>query len=226
MVTVEPCGRVPLDGFWLNTLPGVALDGPAAVMTWTLNPWFCRIETAVACGSPTVSCTWVPPPETEIVTVLFGSSSVPAAGDWLTTALAGLVEFGAVLVTTWKFCSWLWAVASDSPVTFGILIFFGPADTFSVTTLFGATLVPKGGLVLMTRPFLVVADGALTTFDVSPALATAFSAADWVRPTTDGTALVFPPPPLSSRYAITTIRMAPTTPRIHHRAFRRPLPPS
>jgi hypothetical protein len=64
MVTVDPWGRVPLEGVWLNTLPGVALGGPAAVMTWTLNPAFCRIDTAVALGSPTVFWTWVPPPDT------------------------------------------------------------------------------------------------------------------------------------------------------------------
>ena len=88
----------------------------------------------------------MPPPDTQMVTVLPGSSCVPPAGDCFTTVPAGLVEFASVLVTTWKFCSWFWAVVSDSPTTDGILTLPGPLETFSVTTLFGATLVPNCGL--------------------------------------------------------------------------------
>src|SRR6266567_1476752 len=104
-----------------------------------------------------------------MVTVLFGSSIVPGSGDCRTTVPAGWVEFGAVLVTTWKLCSLFWASASDMPVTLGTLIFFGPVETSSVTTLFGATLVPNGGLVWVTRPALTDGEDTLTTFGVSPA---------------------------------------------------------
>ena len=50
MVTVDPFGRVPLLGCCWNTLPTVALAGPAAGWTWTLKPAPFRIDVAVACG--------------------------------------------------------------------------------------------------------------------------------------------------------------------------------
>jgi len=82
---------------------------------------------------------------------------------------AGLAEFGSVLVVTRNCCSWLWAVASDSPVTGGILIFFGPVETSSVTVLPGATLTPNCGFVWVTTPALTDDEGTMTTFDFSPA---------------------------------------------------------
>ena len=104
------------------------------------------------------------------------------------------MEFGSVLVVTLNCCSWLWAVLSCSPTTDGILILCGPVETSSVTVLPGFTLVPNCGFVWVTRPAFTDAEDTLTTAGFSPALVTAFSAADWVKPTTEGTESVFPPP--------------------------------
>src|SRR6185312_13235359 len=177
MVTVDPDVRLlPAAGFCWNTLPGVASAGPATVMTWTSKPWFRRIDTAVALGSPTTFCTWDPPPDTKMVTWPPWASNVPAAGSCRTTLPWGAVELLSVLVITWNLLRFCCAVACDSPTTLGTLIFFGPADTRSVTTLCGATLAPNWGSVLITMPGFTDDDATLTALGVSPALVTAFSA--------------------------------------------------
>src|ERR1022692_1205491 len=154
MVTVEPFGSVPLAGCCWKTLPGVALAGPAACSTLTVNPSPLRIDCAVACGSPTTLDTWTPPPDTKIVTLLPGAASVSAGGDSFTTVPLGLLEVGSDTMFTLKFLfsRVFWALACCWPTTSGTLTSCGPVDTSRVTTELGATLLPNAGFVLATWP--------------------------------------------------------------------------
>src|SRR5579875_1419447 len=121
-------------------------------------------------------------------------TEVPAFGFCLTTWPCGAVEFGSDFWVTWKpaFCSWLVAAFSVSPTTLGTLTDAGPADTNSLTVAFLASLVPNGGLVLITSPLCTLAEVLSTTDGTSPAWTISFCAWAWGWPTTFGTAMLPP----------------------------------
>ena len=68
----------------------------------------------------------------------------------------------------------------------------GPPDTNSLTVAFLDSLVPNGGLVLITSPLCTLLDALSTTEGTRPACTIAFWACAWVWPTTFGTAMLPP----------------------------------
>ena len=80
--------------------------------------------------------------------------AVPPLGLWLTTVPEAAVEVGSVLTETWKPLPSrvFWAAVSCWPTTYGTETGAAPVDTYSVTRVFAATLLPCGGLELITRP--------------------------------------------------------------------------
>src|ERR1700689_576750 len=98
-------------------------------------------------------------------------TEVPPFGFWLTTWPCGAVEFGCGFWVTWK------PAFSSSPTTLGTLTEAGPSDTNSLTVAFLDSLVPNGGLVLITSPFCTLLDALSTTEGTRPACTIAFWAA-------------------------------------------------
>ncbi len=98
---------------------------------------------------------------------------MPPAGLCRTTWPEGAVEFGADFGSTTKpaACSWLVAVLWLSPTTLGTATFAAPVETNSLTVLFFATVVPNGGLVLITSPLGTVLEGWVTTWETRCAFA-------------------------------------------------------
>ena len=102
-----------------------------------------RIWLAVCCESPITEGTGTAPPETVIVTVEPGGA-VPPLGLWLTTVPEGWVDVGSDLTETLNplACSAAAAVLSCWPTTLGTATGAAPVETYSVTRVFAATLLP------------------------------------------------------------------------------------
>src|SRR5579863_7607654 len=167
MVTVEPLAALaPEAGYWLNTEPLAYWDGPEPCWTLTANPAVVRIWLAVAWESPMTEGTAVAPPETVIVTVEPGAA-VPPLGLWLITWPAGAVEVPSALVCTWKplLVSADSAALCCSPTTLGTATGAVPLETYSVTRVLAATMLPSAGADLITRPLLTLELASLTTVE-------------------------------------------------------------
>src|ERR1700760_807778 len=124
-----------------------------------------------------------------MVTVLPGLTVALAPGDCLVTVPLAAVEVASETCLTFRPLpvSVLWAVAEVSPTTFGTVTCWGPVDTNSVTTVFAGTLLPSGGLDLITRPLPTVELAWSVTLGFRWALVIACSALAWGSPFTSGT---------------------------------------
>src|SRR5271157_57644 len=165
MVTVVPGAAVLLAaGFSCQTLPGPVPAGPATVCALTLKPALCSDVCALCSLRPTTFGT-LAAPETKMVTLDPGSTMVLPTGFWFTTVPAVWVDVRSCWTTTLKpsFCKVVSAAASGLPSTLGTATLLGPDETYNVTTVFAATLLPPGGLELITRPCLTPDDVWLTT---------------------------------------------------------------
>src|SRR5580704_13485064 len=166
MVTVEPFAALPLPGTWLKTVPLGYWAGPDPCWTLTWKPAWVRIWLAVAWESPTTDGTVTAPPETVMITVDPGGA-VPWLGLWAVTWPSGADEVGSFL--TWALkpavCSADSAAVSDWPTTFGTATGAAPLETNKVTTVFAGTLLPSGGLELITRPCLTPDEAWSTTVE-------------------------------------------------------------
>src|ERR1700722_19151656 len=153
MITFEPLAAVPLAGCWEKTVPFAYWAGPDPCWAVTANPAAVRIWLAVCWESPTTDGTGTDPPETVRVTVEPGGA-VPPLGLWLTTVPEAAVEVASGLTETWKPLapSGFWAAFSGCPTTTGRWTGAAPVETYSVTRVFAATLLPCAGLELITRP--------------------------------------------------------------------------
>ena len=89
-------------GLCWNTLPGVEPAGPGRDDGVDLEPASLQDRWPWPGDRRPRSGTWVPPPDTQIVTVLPGRPACPPRGSCRTTLPCGAVEFGVGLVTTWK----------------------------------------------------------------------------------------------------------------------------
>ena len=86
------------------------------------------------------------------------------------------------------------AVCSDSPSTFGTVTCAGPVETNSLTVLPLGTVVPFGGLVLITSPLGTELDARSTGWATRCAFTISFSAVASGSPATSGTAKLLPLP--------------------------------
>src|SRR5581483_412542 len=126
-----------------------------------------------------------------------GGACVFGPGLWFTTVPAGWVDVASGLTETVKpsFCRIDAASLSDLPCTLGTGTGAAALDTYRVTTVSAATLLPSAGFDLMTSPFLTLELGWLTMF---PSFRCALVISDfaWLTdsPFTSGTAYVLPPP--------------------------------
>src|SRR5580704_8095534 len=165
MVTVVPgaCVVLPL-GFCCQTLPGVVPAGPTVVCTLTLKPALCSDVCALCSLRPTTGGT-VAAPETKMVTLDPGSTSVVPTGLWFTTVPEGWVDVVSCWTKTVKpsFCKVVAAALSCLPSTLGTATLPGPVETNNVTVVFAATLLPSAGLDLITRPLLTLEFGWVIT---------------------------------------------------------------
>src|ERR1700733_13050687 len=158
MTTVEPFGAVPEAGTSWKTVPFAYWDPPVPCWTDTWNPAVVSTDWAVCWESPTTEGTGTSPPETVRVIVVLGGWLLPAGGLSDSTCPVGAVELGSDLIVNWKpFCckvvsAWL----SCWPTTLGTGTGCTPVETYSVTTVFAATLLPSGGLELITMPLATV----------------------------------------------------------------------
>src|SRR6266702_2688736 len=154
MVTVAPWAAVVLAaGFCCHTLPGAVPAGPGVTCAFTLKPALCSDAIALDLLSPTTFGTCAAP-ETKMVTVDPGSTMVPPTGFWFTTVPWGSVDVVSCLMSTLKpsFCRVVSATFSCLPSTLGTATLPGPVETYNVTTVPAETLLPSGGLDLITRP--------------------------------------------------------------------------
>src|ERR1035441_340160 len=153
-------------------------------------------------------------------------AAVPVLGFWLSTWPAGWVEVGSGMTLTLKpaFCSVVSAWVSCWSTTFGTGTGPAPLETYSVTTVLAGSLLPSGGLELITWFFGMVALAWLTTVDCRCAALIPASACVTDSPFTSGTAYVLPPP-ASRQYATpANTPITRTRPRPHG-IQRRPPPP-
>ena len=92
-------------------------------------------------------------------------AAVPPLGLWLITVPDGCVEVGSGLTETWKPLAWssFWATVSCWPTTEGTATGAAPVETYSVTRVFAATLLPCAGLESITQPFWTLLLGSSTT---------------------------------------------------------------
>jgi len=80
------------------------------------------------------------------------------------------------------------------PTTFGTATGAAPVETYSVTTVFAGTLLPSGGLDLITSPLLTLAFACWMTVERRCAAEICACACATGSPFTSGTAYLVPPP--------------------------------
>src|SRR5260370_16846404 len=192
MMTVEPFAALPDPGTWLKTVPFGYWAEPDPCWLMTCTPAWVRIWVAVPWESATTEGTGTAPPDTVMVTVEPGGA-VPALGLWVIAWPVGRLEVGSDLTLTLKPlpCRTEVAAVCVWPTTFGTATGAAPVETYSVTTVFAETLLPSGGLDLITIPLVTLAFACWMTVERRCA------AQIFASPPAPGSPFTTPPPPLA-----------------------------